>query len=129
MRQTDGRRYGFGADDQVKDRGASRRDCTIEGSGEVLRPFDTLAMPAECSCIGGEIGILQIGRRQSTRIVTLLMQIWVQSFLRYRSFAWHLAPTSGSMGYGLLAPVGDERLWPGRTVNCFAGDGCFLMNG
>src|ERR1700753_2561029 len=55
--------------------------------------------------------------------------IWVQRFLRYRSFGSQIAPTSGSMGYGLPAAVGVQRLQPERLVVCFAGDGCFLMNG
>jgi acetolactate synthase-1/2/3 large subunit len=55
--------------------------------------------------------------------------IWVQRFLRYRSFGSQLAPVSGSMGYGLPAAVGAKRARPEQLVVCFAGDGCFLMNG
>ena len=55
--------------------------------------------------------------------------IWVQRYLRFRRFGTQLAPTSGSMGYGLPAAVAAKRLHPERTVVCFAGDGCFLMNG
>ena len=33
------------------------------------------------------------------------------------------------MGYGLPAAVAAKQLHPERTVICFAGDGCFLMNG
>ena len=55
--------------------------------------------------------------------------IWVQRFLRFRRFGTQLAPTSGSMGYGLPAAVGAKRVFPERMVVCFAGDGCFLMNG
>jgi acetolactate synthase-1/2/3 large subunit len=55
--------------------------------------------------------------------------IWVQRFLRFRSFGSQIAPTSGSMGYGLPAAVGAKRVRPDRFVLCFAGDGCFLMNG
>ena len=55
--------------------------------------------------------------------------IWVQRYLRFKQFATQLAPTSGSMGYGLPAAVGAKRLYPDRMVVCFAGDGCFLMNG
>jgi acetolactate synthase-1/2/3 large subunit len=54
---------------------------------------------------------------------------WVHRFHRYRAFGTQLAPTSGSMGYGLPAAVGAKRLMPERTVIAFAGDGCFLMNG
>ena len=33
------------------------------------------------------------------------------------------------MGYGVPAAVAAKRLDPEREVICFAGDGCFLMNG
>ena len=33
------------------------------------------------------------------------------------------------MGYGLPAAIGAARVFPGRPVVCFAGDGDFLMNG
>ncbi len=54
---------------------------------------------------------------------------WVHRFWPFRHFASQLAPTSGSMGYGLPAGVGAKRLWPQREVVVFAGDGDFLMHG
>ena len=54
---------------------------------------------------------------------------WVHRFHRFTKFATQLAPTSGSMGYGVPAAIGAKRLHPERTVVAFAGDGCFLMNG
>jgi acetolactate synthase-1/2/3 large subunit len=54
---------------------------------------------------------------------------WVHRFFRFRRFAQHIAPISGSMGYGLPAAVGMKRLYPERPVVCLAGDGDFLMNG
>ena len=54
---------------------------------------------------------------------------WVHRFFRFRRFAQHVAPASGSMGYGVPAAVGTKRLFPERTVVCLAGDGDFLMNG
>ena len=54
---------------------------------------------------------------------------WLHRFHRFTRYATQLAPTSGSMGYGLPAAVGAKRLWPERTVVCFAGDGCFMMHG
>jgi acetolactate synthase-1/2/3 large subunit len=54
---------------------------------------------------------------------------WVHRFHRFTRFATQLAPTSGSMGYGVPAAIGAKRLFPERTVIAFAGDGCFLMNG
>jgi acetolactate synthase-1/2/3 large subunit len=55
--------------------------------------------------------------------------VWVHRFYRYRRFRTQLAPTSGSMGYGLPAAVSASLVEPERTVVCFAGDGCFLMQG
>lgn len=54
---------------------------------------------------------------------------WVHRFYRFNQYATQLAPTSGSMGYGVPAAVGAQRLYPDRTVVAFAGDGCFLMHG
>lgn len=50
---------------------------------------------------------------------------------RYRQFAGigtTLAPTVGSMGYGLPAAISAKLENPARTVVCYAGDGCFQMN-
>jgi acetolactate synthase-1/2/3 large subunit len=55
--------------------------------------------------------------------------IWVGRFLRFRRVEQQIGPTSGSMGFGLPAAVGAARVFPGRTIVCFAGDGDFLMNG
>jgi acetolactate synthase-1/2/3 large subunit len=55
--------------------------------------------------------------------------IWVGRFLRFRRVEQQLGPTSGSMGFGLPAAIAAQRLFPKRTVVCFAGDGDFLMNG
>lgn len=54
---------------------------------------------------------------------------WLHRHYRFRSFATQLAPTCGSMGYGIPAAVLAKIQFPERTVVAFAGDGCFLMNG
>ena len=54
---------------------------------------------------------------------------WLHRFHRFHTFAAQLAPTSGSMGYGVPAAVMAKRQHPERLVVAFAGDGCFLMNG
>ena len=54
---------------------------------------------------------------------------WIHRFLRMRRFGQHVAPTAGSMGFGVPAAVAMKRLYPGRPVVCIAGDGDFLMNG
>ncbi|MCL1481437.1 MULTISPECIES: thiamine pyrophosphate-binding protein [unclassified Marinobacter] len=53
--------------------------------------------------------------------------LWVQRFFRYRRLHSQLAPTSGSMGYGLPAAIAAKLACPARPVICFAGDGCLLM--
>jgi acetolactate synthase I/II/III large subunit len=54
---------------------------------------------------------------------------WVTRFHCYRGFGTQLAPTSGSMGYGLPAAVAAALRHPERLVLCFTGDGDFLMSG
>ncbi|GJD99444.1 thiamine pyrophosphate-binding protein [Methylobacterium isbiliense] len=54
---------------------------------------------------------------------------WVHRFWPFRAFDGQLAPTSGSMGYGVPAAVAAKRLMPERTVVAVAGDGDFLMSG
>jgi len=54
---------------------------------------------------------------------------WAQRYYRYRSFPTQIAPVSGAMGYGFPAAIAAKAVYPDRDVVCFAGDGCFLMNG
>lgn len=51
---------------------------------------------------------------------------WLHRFYRYR-WGTQLAPTSGSMGYGLPAAVAAACRHRDRPVVCLAGDGCFQM--
>ena len=54
---------------------------------------------------------------------------WVNRYFEYRTYRTQLAPTSGSMGYGVPAAIAAALVHPDRQVVCFAGDGCFLMTG
>jgi acetolactate synthase I/II/III large subunit len=54
---------------------------------------------------------------------------WVHRYWRYAAMPSQLAPTSGSMGYGLPAAVAAAIRFRDRKVLCVAGDGDFLMNG
>jgi acetolactate synthase I/II/III large subunit len=54
---------------------------------------------------------------------------WLARYYQYTGFRTQLAPTNGSMGYGVPAAVAAKITQPGRTVIAFAGDGDFLMNG
>ncbi len=55
--------------------------------------------------------------------------VWLHRFYQYPAFRTQLAPTNGSMGYGVPAAIAAALAAPGRMVLSFAGDGCFLMNG
>ncbi|BBE71118.1 thiamine pyrophosphate-binding protein [Oharaeibacter diazotrophicus] len=55
--------------------------------------------------------------------------IWVHRYWRHNRLGTQLAPTSGSMGYGVPAAVMAKHLHRDRPVVAFAGDGCFMMNG
>ena len=52
---------------------------------------------------------------------------WLHRYFCYKSYRSQLAPTSGSMGYGLPAAVAAKLNHPDREVICLAGDGCFQM--
>lgn len=52
---------------------------------------------------------------------------WLHRYYRYRGWRTQLAPTSGSMGYGLPAAIAAKLQHPERDVICLAGDGCFQM--
>ena len=54
---------------------------------------------------------------------------WVNRYYEYRRYRTQLAPTSGSMGYGLPAAIAAALVHPERRSVCFTGDGCFLMTG
>ncbi len=54
---------------------------------------------------------------------------FVHRYTQYKGYRSCLAPTSGSMGYGLPAAIAAKLAEPTRTVINFAGDGCFMMTG
>jgi acetolactate synthase-1/2/3 large subunit len=54
---------------------------------------------------------------------------WAHRFWRYTGMRTQLAPTAGSMGYGVPAAIAAKIAAPERCVICFAGDGDFQMTG
>lgn len=52
---------------------------------------------------------------------------WIHRFFTFKQFHTQLAPTSGSMGYGLPAALSAKAMDRRTTVICFAGDGCLQM--
>ena len=54
---------------------------------------------------------------------------WLHRFYRFHQYRTQLAPTSGTMGYGVPAAISAKLMYPHKTVVAFAGDGDFMMNG
>jgi acetolactate synthase I/II/III large subunit len=54
---------------------------------------------------------------------------WISRFYRYPGLRTQVAPTNGSMGYGVPAGVAAKVAHPERLVVSINGDGDFLMNG
>lgn len=52
---------------------------------------------------------------------------WLHRYYRFKTWRTQLAPTSGSMGYGLPAAIAAKLEAPEREVVCLAGDGCLQM--
>ena len=78
----------------------------------------------------GEIVAWLRGRLPDDAIITNgagNYSVWVHRFFRHRRPGTQLAPTSGSMGYGLPAALAAKLKYPERPVVCFAGDGDFQM--
>ena len=54
---------------------------------------------------------------------------WISRFYRYPGSRTQVAPTNGSMGYGVPAGIAAKVARPDRLVVSVNGDGDFLMNG
>lgn len=54
---------------------------------------------------------------------------FLHRYFQYKGYPSQLAPTSGSMGYGLPAAIAAKIASPERPVVALAGDGCLLMTG
>ncbi len=52
---------------------------------------------------------------------------FLQRHFCFKTYGTQIAPTSGSMGYGLPAAIAAKLENPDRVVVCIAGDGCFQM--
>jgi acetolactate synthase-1/2/3 large subunit len=53
---------------------------------------------------------------------------WLHRYFQYKSYKTQLAPTSGSMGYGIPAAISAKLECPSTEVVCLAGDGCAQMS-
>ncbi|MEM9029486.1 MAG: thiamine pyrophosphate-binding protein [Pseudomonadota bacterium] len=52
---------------------------------------------------------------------------FLHRYYAYKGWRTQVAPTSGSMGYGLPAAIAAKIATPDRPVIALAGDGCFMM--
>jgi len=111
---------------------------TIPWAGEAkIAHDDYLAWSTEPTKVPGSInlGEIMVWLRENLPSDTMITNgagnfaTWIHRFYRFRKFATQVAPTSGSMGYGVPAAIAMKQLYPERTVVCVAGDGDFLMNG
>jgi acetolactate synthase-1/2/3 large subunit len=98
---------------------------------------DYLAWSEEATAVPGAVnlGEIMVWLRENLAPESIITNgagnfaAWIHRFYRFRKFATHVGPTSGSMGYGFPAAVAMKLLNPERTVVCVAGDGDFLMTG
>ncbi|MEI2417844.1 thiamine pyrophosphate-binding protein [Orrella sp. JC864] len=106
------------------------RAWTRQARADYLAHLEPPAMPGEV-----DFGRIMVQLRERLPPQAILTNgagnytLWVQRFYPYRGLRTQLAPTSGTMGYGLPAAIAAKLAHPERPVVCFAGDGCFLMNG
>ena len=107
-----------------------------EGTAEAHRDWLAWSDPARVEHPGAlQMGAVMAHLREALPADAILCNgagnfaTWPHRFWPFRHYGTQLAPTSGSMGYGLPAGVAAKRLRPERTVVVFAGDGDFLMNG
>jgi acetolactate synthase I/II/III large subunit len=105
------------------------------GQRETLRQaFEAYAKPAETP---GDVKLEQVISQVSQMLPDDAIvtngagnyAAFLHRYFTYKGFRTQLAPTSGSMGYGLPAAIAAKQAFPHRQVVAFAGDGCFLMTG
>jgi acetolactate synthase I/II/III large subunit len=125
--------------------GATTAARALAGLGHVARQVDRDWLPtARADHEAYRRGQASPGAVQLREIVSYLSEIlpeeaiisngagnyaiWLHRFFSYRTYRTQLAPTCGSMGYGLPAAVAAAELDRERPVVCFAGDGCFMMS-
>lgn len=108
----------------------SWQDWTQKLRQDFLRHIETPAIPGDV-----QMGKIMDWLKAHVNADTIITNgagnysSWVHRFYQYSQFRTQLAPTNGSMGYGVPAAIAAKLQYPQRMVLGFAGDGCFLMNG
>jgi acetolactate synthase-1/2/3 large subunit len=110
--------------------GSAWRDATALAHAEYLENLRHTPQPGDLDM--GEVTAHLRERLPADAIITNgagNFSVWAHRFYEFHTFPSQLAPTSGSMGYGVPAAVAAKLVEPARVVVAFAGDGDFLMTG
>ncbi|MBA3526912.1 MAG: thiamine pyrophosphate-binding protein, partial [Sphingomonas sp.] len=114
----------------------ARFSCGEEAHGEWLEWSEPRPAPKEnAKPIVLDLGACVRAMRERLPSTTIVcngagnFSGWVHRYWRYGCMPAQLAPTSGTMGYGVPAAVAAALRFSDRPVVCVAGDGDFLMNG
>jgi acetolactate synthase I/II/III large subunit len=102
---------------------------TRDGHSSYLRHIAPIAIPGDVQM--PEIMAAMRERLPAEAFVTNgagNYSAWCNRFYSYRAFRSQLAPTSGSMGYGLPAAIAAKLEHPDRPVVCFAGVGSISVS-
>jgi acetolactate synthase I/II/III large subunit len=107
----------------------------FDAGGEAHREWLEWSSPAPRDGAKLDMGQVVLALREALPADTIVcngagnFSAWFHRYWRYAGCPSQLAPTNGSMGYGLPAAVAAAIRAPDRQVLCVAGDGDFLMNG
>ncbi|MGY2843590.1 acetolactate synthase-1/2/3 large subunit [Bradyrhizobium sp. USDA 4509] len=106
------------------------REWTADAHQEYL---DSLKLPAQPGSVDmGQVAIVM--RRVLPRETIIAhgagnFSYWALRHYQYSRLGTMIAPTAGSMGYGLPGAIAAKMAHPDRPVVCLTGDGDFLMTG
>jgi len=110
--------------------GAAWREATAQARAEYLENLRHTPQPGDLDL--GEVMEHLRARLPDDSIMTNgagNFSVWEHRFYEFHTYRTQLAPTSGSMGYGVPAAVAAKLVEPDRIVLAFAGDGDFMMTG
>lgn len=110
--------------------GSGRSKDIAKGHADYLATLEPLPVPGDVQM--GEIAAWLNATLPDDAIITNgagNYANWMHRYYQYRGYRTQLAPTSGSMGYGLPAAVAAALVHPDRVVVSMNGDGCFMMHG
>lgn len=107
-------------------------DCGDRGAAEARAAYEAWQQP---HATPGDVQMEQIilWLRDNASADTIITNgagnyaAFLHRYHRFRQYGTQLAPTSGSMGYGLPAAISAKLQNPDQTVICLAGDGCLQM--